>query len=375
MPRLTKTSIDAATATGADSFVWDSDVPGFGIRVRASGRKTFVIRYRNGSGSSRYYTIARTCDMAPAEARDAARALFVAIKAGVDPSEKRSRARGEISVSDLFDVWIETYAVARYKPSSLYQARSLFRRHIADRLGRRPAGSITRSDVLDLHVALRRGPSIANQVVSILGSMYRNAVERGILDHNPAERIKWYAQRERARILDPAEIQRILVALDGDRFTPAFRRLIKLLMLTGARLSEIRDARMDWIDTAARILSLPDSKTGAKVIALPDAAMPLIAERAGHTWLVEARIGAGHMKSTWAAWCALLDAAGLERGIRIHDIRHTVGSLGHRAGLSQREVAIQLGHRSLRTTERYTKGQRGIERDVADRVADVMGVR
>jgi integrase len=374
MPRLTRLLIEGTTANGRDSFIWDSDVPGFGVRVGSSGRKTYVIRYRTVHGTSRYHTIARTCDMTPAQARDAARVLFVSIKAGADPSNARAKARAEITVNELFDIWLDTYAVPQCKASTVYQARSLYRRHISRRLGTRKAVTVTASDVQDLHVGLRKSPSVANQVVSMIRSMYRNAVERKILEVNPAAVVKWYRQREKSRVILPDEIARIHSALDDSRFRPEFRRLVKLLFLTGARLSEIRDARMEWVDWESRTLCLPDSKTGRKVIALSASAMELVAEQRGQTWLCPARIGDGHVRSVFAAWKALMRRAGLEREIRIHDIRHTVGSLGHLSGLSQREIAIQLGHSSLKTTERYTKGYSGIERHVADRIAQIMAV-
>lgn len=372
--RLTKPLVEAASTTGPDLFIWDADVPGFGIRVRSSGRKTYVIRYRNAHGVSRAFTLGRTCDMSPQQARDAARAAFVSIKAGMDPSEQRSRARDRFSVDDLFDLWIETYATANCKPSSVYQAKSLYRRTIAKRLGTRQAASLTRADVLDLHVALRSGPSVANQAVSLLSSMYRNGVERKLVESNPARDIKWYRQIEKSRVIRPDEIRQLMDALENERFSADFRRLIRLLFLTGARLSEIRDARMEWVDWDARTLNLPDSKTGAKIITLSEPALEIMAERRGHEWLCAGRYGRGHMTHTWSTWRELLRMSGLEETIRIHDIRHSVGSLGHMAGLSQREIAVQLGHKSLRTTERYTKGYRGIERQVADRVASIMSV-
>ena len=375
MPKITKTLIDAATTKSADSFVWDSDVPGFGIRVRSSGRKTYVIRYRNIYGQSRYHTICRTCDMPPAQARDRARELFVSIKAGADPSENRAQARAEITVQELYQLWLEMHALPNMKPLSIYQARSLWKCHIAQKLAKRKAVSVTASDVQDLHVSMRASPSVANHTLCIIRSMYRMAVKRGILETNPAQEVSWYKCRQRSRVLLPEEIVRLHIALEHDRFTPQFRRLIKLLLLTGCRLSEIRDAHMSWVDWKGCTLNLPDSKTGQKVIPLSAPAMELVAEQKDKEWLIPARFGNGHMRSAFAAWKELLKKAGLESDIRIHDIRHTVGSLGHLSGLSQREIAIQLGHSSLRTTERYTKGYRGIERTIADRIAQVMTVK
>lgn len=373
MPKLTKVYIDNLT-TSADGFVWDSEVPGFGIRVRSSGRKTYIIRYRNRYGQDRYHTIARTCDMTPSQARDRARELFVQVKAGADPSEQRARDRAQITMQELYDLWIELHAIPTMKPSSVYQAQSLWRRHLKV-VAKKKAASITVADVQDLHIAMRTGPSVANQVMSILRSMFRLAVKRHILDVNPAQEVSWYRQRQRSRVMLPDEIARLHIALESDQFTPQFRRLIRLLFLTGCRLSEIRDAHMSWVDWKACTLSLPDSKTGAKIIPLSAPAMELVAEQRGHEWLIPARIGEGHMRSAFAAWKRLLKASGLEPAIRIHDIRHTVGSLGHLGGLSQREIAIQLGHSSLKTTERYTKGYSGIERHVADRIAAIMAVR
>ena len=64
--------------------------------------------------------------------------------------------------------------------------------------------------------------------------------------------------------------------------------------------------------------------------------------------------------------------AGLPARLRLHDLRHTAGSLGHRAGLSQRQIADMLGHKQLATTERYLHGFAGDAERAADKVGQLV---
>ena len=59
MPKLTKRTVEAAKPASREVFLWDDQLPGFGLRVKASGVKTFVVQYRNGSGATRRLALGR----------------------------------------------------------------------------------------------------------------------------------------------------------------------------------------------------------------------------------------------------------------------------------------------------------------------------
>ncbi|WP_191060719.1 Arm DNA-binding domain-containing protein, partial [Geminicoccus harenae] len=90
MPKLTKTLVDGLKPGEKDQWIWDTEAPGFGVRVQPSGRKTYVARYRTIDGKvQRKMTVARCTDMPPDRARDLARKVFAAVAAGEDPAAQR----------------------------------------------------------------------------------------------------------------------------------------------------------------------------------------------------------------------------------------------------------------------------------------------
>ena len=121
----------------------------------------------------------------------------------------------------------------------------------------------------------------------------------------------------------------------------------------------------------AKLLRLPDSKTGAKDVGLSDMAIELLQglPRCG-PYLLPGRTGkpiSCHQK----AWQAVREACGLDH-LRLHDLRHTVGTHAAGAGLSMREIADLLGHKSLQSTQRYVNKITWMQQQNAQKVADVL---
>src|SRR5215813_1674896 len=105
--KLTKRSIDALKHREADTVVWDPELGGFGLRVKQTGSKSFVIQYRNRQGRSRRVTVGQYGRMTPDEARREARRLLSDVERGVDPAEQRLVERNAITVSVLCSEYLE----------------------------------------------------------------------------------------------------------------------------------------------------------------------------------------------------------------------------------------------------------------------------
>lgn len=367
---LTLRTIDALQPTDKDQWVWDDAVPGFGVRVQPSGRKTYVIRYRNTYGRSRSITIGRCCDLTPTQARDQSRAMFVQIKAGHDPSEIRDNDRAAPTVAELHTRYMEDYARPYKKPRSAKNDETLWSMHLLPEIGSKAVKEVTKEHVQKLHAKMRAHPSNANRMLALVSKAWNLAIEWKWATVNPAKGTEKFPERMRGRILTPTEVQRLNTCLNDERSD--IKRLLKLLLLTGCRVSEIRDAKVEWIDWERRLLMLPDSKVGQRHVALPRQAMPLLEEVKGQEWICPGQRGKP-TSNVWSHWRRIRKRAGLD-GVRIHDIRHTVGSMSHKAGLSQREIAALLGHKQLSTTERYLHGHDGDDARAAERVAEVMGI-
>ena len=320
-------------------------------------------------------TLARCVDMGPDDAREMARTVFAATRQGKDPAAERITARQAPTMRDLRDRYMSEHA-DRLKPGTRRNYELLWDKHIIPRMGSIKISEVQRENIAWLHAHMSKtAPTNANRGLEVLTKAFALAeLWRWRPDHtNPCRHIKANSEAVRERVLTPDEIKTLWAHLDT--IDPARQApvpvLIRLLMLTGCRVSEWRTARWEWVDLDAGTLSLPDSKTGAKTVVLSDAVCGLLAGLKRLEPYVlpgrQAKPVAGHQK----AWQRIRKACGLE-GVRLHDLRHTVGTHAAASGLSMREVADLLGHKSLQSTQRYVNRVSWLQKTNANRVATIV---
>jgi integrase len=129
---------------------------------------------------------------------------------------------------------------------------------------------------------------------------------------------------------------------------------VRLLIFTGARLSEIQKAQWDWVDFDSGVLRLPDSKTGAKTIMLPAPALDVLARlvrKDGNPYIIAGEANR-YLVHVWKPWAILREVAEL-KAVRLHDLRHSFASIGAAGGMSLNMIGGLLGHRQTQTTSRY----------------------
>ena len=134
MPKLTKRLVDAAEARDAEYFTWDSEIPGFGLRVLPSGRKGYVVQYRSGRRSRRISlgpSTVLTCE----QARSRAIAIVAAARNGEDPAAERDAGRKVITVKELAERFDKEHIAVRLKASTATEYRRNLRRFILPALG------------------------------------------------------------------------------------------------------------------------------------------------------------------------------------------------------------------------------------------------
>ncbi|MFC5846132.1 tyrosine-type recombinase/integrase, partial [Aminobacter ciceronei] len=231
MARLTKRIVDAAEVRDADHFIWDDELPGFGLRMFRSGKRSYLVQYR-AAGRTRRYTIGLHGVWTPETARREARILLGRIAQGENPSEERRLDHQAITVKELCERYLEDADKGLIlgkgrrpkKVSTLTIDKSRIRRHIIPLLGTRRVKDIASTDinrfVRDVtagrtkanvktkargRAIVRGGAGTAARAVGLLGGIFTYAIGQGIIEKNPAHGIRKQADRVKDRRLTEQE--------------------------------------------------------------------------------------------------------------------------------------------------------------------------
>lgn len=379
MTKLTNRAVAVIQPGDQDIFVWDDGLMGFGLRVKPSGVKSYVIQYRNRHNDSRRYTIGRHGVIAPDQARRKARKLLSEVQDGADPATDRKEARAALSVADLAERYLVQHAEARKRPRSVASDKALLRLHILPALGRMKVAAVSRADVTRLHDAMQATQGAANRTLALLSKMLNLAEKWGLRvdGSNPCRHVEKYPERRLERFLSADELGRLGAVLAKAERTAtephSVISAIRLLIFTGARLGEILDLRWEHVDLERTCLRLPESKTGQKVIHLNAPALEAlngVERRDGSPWVITGREPGKPLVNLRKPWHRIRKAAGIE-GVRLHDLRHSFASVGAAGGLSLPMIGALLGHTQPATTARYAH----LAADPLKQATDMIGER
>lgn len=386
---ITKRLIDSLKPDGGERFVWDSALPGFGVRVQKTGAMSYVVKYRAGSGRAaptRRLTLAKIGTLTPDEARKQARKVLGAVANGADPAAQRAAEKRASTLAEVAEQFLTRHVAAKRAESTAESYRDLLERLALPELGRHKAEKITTAEVQRLHARLADRPHLANRLLRVLSSLFTYAGKAGLVPvgFNPCRGIEKFPEDGRERYLSVEELGHLGEALreaetvglpyavdetkpkakhapkEENRRTvmgPHAAGAIRLLILTGARLREILHLRWDEVDFQRGLLFLPKSKTGKKTIVLNAPALSVLSDLPRIGVYVIAGASAGEKDECPRSdlkkpWQAIARRAGLT-GVRIHDLRHTHASVGAGAGLGLPIIGKLLGHTQVATTARY----------------------
>ncbi|MCH5277221.1 MAG: site-specific integrase [Desulfovibrionaceae bacterium] len=233
------------------------------------------------------------------------------------------------------------------------------RQHLSPVFGERKLASIRSCEVEDWLCSLAAqglAPATCNRILAVFKGVCSVAVMRGALaaGRSPCMGVSFLKVREqRECFLTRDDAQRLMRALEQSARPEAFA--LRLLLLTGARKSEILKARWEYVRLDLRLLIVPLSKSGRpRHIPLSDAALSVLEAmpRTDSPWLFPSPRGVKPLSDLFLFWKSLRRSLGLA-DVRIHDLRHTFASLLVNAGHSLYEVQKLLGHSDPRTTMRY----------------------
>ncbi len=173
--RITKRAVDALQSNGSEFTLWDDNVSGFGVRVRPSGAKSYMVVYRAGAGRGapvRRYTIASVGKITPERARARAKVILGAVAHGHDPAKQKTAERGTPTVAELADRFMAEHVQAKRKVGTAEFYRDILDRIVKPAVGTAKADKLTRLQVSKVHSSLANTPFQANRVLAVVGSMY-----------------------------------------------------------------------------------------------------------------------------------------------------------------------------------------------------------
>src|SRR5215203_6897424 len=260
--RLTRPNVArlAVPAGRTEIIVFDEALPGFGVRVRLGGKRTWIAQYRLGS-KQRRVTLGTTDTLDPAEARRRAKSVLGAVHNGDDPQARRAEARerASITLGAVAANYLERFAAERLRPKTLAETRrylivswkplhgfglnAIDRRAVAVRL---------------FEIARENGPIAANRARVALSAFFNWAMREGLSDRNPVIGTNRAAdERSRDRVLSDEELAIVWGACRDDDFG----RIVRLLILTGQRREEVGGMNWSELDFVRGMWSIPGDRT------------------------------------------------------------------------------------------------------------------
>ena len=353
-------------------------LPGFGVRLLPSGRRTWIVQKRTKSGRSTRLKIGRVDELTAEQARDEARRIVSRIALGEDPAAERRKARlaeherrNAPTLGQLLEDWVEDRRRA-WRSATEVEIRRQIERNILPARGRMKAGDVRQRHIKELHASL--APVMANRIVSTIRSTYAWALAHGddwpSITINPAIGIAMNAEERRERFPVNGELQRLVQVLHSR--TDLAAKFYLFLLLTGARRGEAENMRWVDVDLDAAVWTKPPASTKQKrthrLPLSPEAVELLRQVQMAEPFAPFMRLDEWRLRKAWVE--ILAEAEVLD--LRPHDLRHWHASLLASMGLSLPIIGALLGHSSPSTTARYAHLLDEALRQAAERVGEVV---
>jgi integrase len=385
MAKLTKRVADAAEIRSKDYVIWDDELPGFGLRVFASGKRSYVIQYRS-AGRSRRYTIGLHGVWTPDGARQEAKAQLGRIARGENPAEERQLDHKAITVKQLCDLYLRDLEAGLIlgkggrpkKATTIVTDTGRIQRHIIPLIGTRRVKDLVRADInkvlkdimagktctsvktkkLRGKAIVRGGAGTATRTVGLLGGILTYAVEAGIIETNPAHGLRKPKDNVRNRRLTEVEYRTLgsilREAAKEEQYQTAID-IIRQIALTGCRRTEL--VKLQWVeaDTDASCLRLVDSKEGASIRPIGLPVIEYLENRRTDdigTYVFPGRGDDNAFGSFPNHWKKIFDDTPLA-DITPHVLRHSFASIANDLGFTEVTIAALVGHAKGSVTSKY----------------------
>lgn len=363
MPKLQLSALAALTAVcepgKRKTDYWDTITTGFVLEVRAGGGKTYALRYIDGAGTQRQHKIGAYADITFDQARKAAKRLRSEVVLGGNPAAEKEVKRAIPTYASLAEQHLAHAKTYQRRPGN---TEAMLRRHIVPRWGKLRLDEIKPQDIGKWFAEKADGglaPATVEKIRVMLSRSFELARQWGLpgAEINPVRNVpRRRFSNARERFLSAKDAERLFTALDASD-NPQLKSIVALLLLTGARKTELLTAEWRHIDLDRRAWFIPTTKTGKpRHVPLSQAAIDVIEALPkfdGCEWLVPNPETKRPYVTLKRAWETARTAAGLS-GLRIHDLRHSAASFMINAGIDLFAVGKVLGHADHKSTMRYS---------------------
>ncbi|MDZ3831889.1 MAG: site-specific integrase [Sphingopyxis sp.] len=385
MPKLTKRVVDASAATDRDYFVWDDELPGFGLRVFPTGKRSYLIQYR-AVNRTRRYTIGLHGVWTPETARREARTLLGRVAAGEDPAEERSELHKAMSVKEFCELYIRDLNDGLIlgkggrpkKQSTIDTDIGRINRHIIPLLGTRHVRDLSKPIVTKFmrnimagktklnektkklrgRSIVRGGPGTATRTVGLLGGMLTYALDLGLIEANPVHGVKKPKDNVRDRRLSDQEYRVLGEMIRQARQIEKFEvtaEIIRQIALTGCRRGEIINLKWSDVDLDGSALRLKETKEGKSVRPMGLPVVESLEERqptAPGTYVFQGQGDNNPFGGFYNHWVEIFAGSPLE-GVTPHVLRHSFASIANDLHFTEVTIAALMGHAKGSVTSKY----------------------
>jgi integrase len=366
---ITADSVNSLSPGDRDQFLWDTKIPGFGVKVTPKGKKVFILQYRLGGRGhkTRRYTIGLDGAMRPAAARSIAEKLYAEIKQGRDVQGELSGKR-KIAVELAFKSYVATFCdgpMMREWPKSWREGRRCLDNHAVPHLKDKPLPDITPADIRQLLKRLDDRPATKRNLFATLSYLFNKSKKDGLISVSPLEKID--APRpvtSRDRTLSNDELRWLMLALkDEER---PYGDLVDDLLHLGQRRGEVAGMQWQELDRAEREWTIPAAraKNGcANIVPLTPRAIAKFDRLAGgEKWPRSGLVYPSRSKTPISGWSKLkarldkaMKAEAKKAGAtiepwRLHDLRRTFATNMQRMGVTHAAIEHLLNHREKART-------------------------
>lgn len=400
--------------TKARSVYHDSKTPGLTVIITTNGTRSYYFQ-RRIAGKPEKLFLGRSPALSAAQARKATASHNAAVYEGLNPAQVRRAARGELTLGQLFHQYLTEHARPHAKTAADIEAN--FRRYLESWQARR-VSSIYRADVrkLQTDLASAKGKYTANRTVQLLRAIINWGLRNKLVDRkrledaeNPAENVKLYKEKSRDRFLQADEAPLIFRSLVEESNT-TIRDYVLSSLLTAARKENVLTMRWPDVNFELATWHIPDTKSGEpQTVPLSEPILQILRARhasRANEWVFPGTGKTGHLVSPKKAWRRILDRAealdlikrladaknwpmerkeiemtkmreGLSQalvelrsearkaqldlsrvglpGLRLHDLRRSLGSWMAATGASLPIIGKSLGHKTTDATLIYAR--------------------